>query len=783
MPMGGKNAPSVFQRLMDRIFHVIPREQLVVYLDDMLCHSKTEDENIQQLEQVLQILISNNLKIRATKTEVLMPQIQFCGYIIGNGTKKPNPKKVEAVEQLKIPNSKAEAQSLFGLLNYHRHFINRFSAKAAPITDTYKGSFKWTDEATKSLDILKQNICKSALELRIPDVKNSTFIMETDASNEGYGACLYICTSQQDGHTHNPKCLRPMEYASRQFTAPQKNYSTMEKELLAGREALRKWSHFLLGRPFVWRTDNACLKWAHRVRSQKLKISQWLAEISEYDVEIERRPSASMKISDCLSRSFAEINSLRISKRDLAELQQNDEILQEVRQYVQRNRWPNNPSPEIRPFLRERSRLVFGSTGELLFNDGQFVKTIPPASIQEDIIKAFHDKNGHPGEKQTIGQLQNNYYWPELITHVKKYIRCCHDCQITKPNLHPKQPPLGESETPSKPWEIISWDLIGPLPITETGNRFVLTGFDLFSKRVYGVNLQTKASIVVGTAIKRILLQHPNMPRVILTDNGTEFSELDHLCQQYNMKHNLSAPYHPQANGGVERANQTLKNRLFSAGHKDTWDQRLDDILHSMNCSVHAVTKLTPFAIETGYNGQNINDFVSHSNVDRQNVRQYNEVVKTRILEEKQKRVNKFRKDNFVPFNIGDLVLARNMNKTDKFPRFFGPSRIIEVRGSGLSYVIQNQQNGQTFTRYVTQLKPYTNRNRFPTPNIPTTPQPPSGRSNPLPFQITRATTPESEPNTSNAETHVNSNTESPAETVQKRKTNLKSVCVCNFFK
>ena len=709
MPMGGKNAPSVFQRLMDRIFQSIPRSELVIYLDDMLCHSATEDQNIKQLERVLQILKSNNLKIRAAKTELLMPEIKFCGYIIGNGIRKPNPDKIQDVKKLRAPANKKEAQSIFGLLNYHRHFISHFSEKAAPITASYRGTFTWSSEAETALKRLKNEIGSKALQLRIPDMKDATFVMETDASNLGYGACLFLCTKNNNEHVHGAKCLRPMEYASRQFTPTQRNYSTMEKELWAGREALRKWTHFLLGRSFIWRTDNSCVQWAYRVRSQKLKISQWLSEISEYDITIERRPTSSMKVSDCLSRMCPEINALQISKRGLCELQETDEILREVRQYVQRNRWPNNPAAKIKPYLMERSNLIFGRNGELLYNDGKNVKTIPPSSIRPEVLKAYHDKNGHPGEKQTIGQLQNTYFWPNLPTDAKDYIRSCHQCQITKPNLHPKQPHLGESQTPSRPWEMISWDLIGPLPITKNYNKYVLTGFDLFSKRTYGISLQTKESDVVEAAIKNTILQHPLMPTTILTDNGTEFSRLGSMCQQYNIIHNMSVPYHPQANGGVERANQTLKNRLFSNGERDSWDERLAQSLHSINCSVHAVTQLSPFAVETGYPGQNTNDIITHEQPIRQNVRQYNEVVKSRIVDEKQKRVNKFRNELFVPFQIGDLVLAKNMTKDQKFPRFFGPYKVTEIRGNGLSYIIRNNY-GQTFTRYVTHLKPYTLR-------------------------------------------------------------------------
>ena len=703
MPMGGKNAPSVFQRLMDTVFRLIPRESLVIYLDDLLVHSLTEEDNIRELRRVLETLIANNLKIRASKTEVLMRKIKFCGYILENGSRKPNPAKVEAVQNLKPPSSRSGAQSIFGLLNYHRHFIPNFSTKASPITKTYKGHFAWTSDAQHALDTLKSEISNSALQLKIPDVNNAKFVLETDASKDGYGACLYICTTSND-HTHGSKCLRPVEYASRQFDQAQRNYSTFEKELLAGREVLRKWSRFLLGRKFVWRTDNACLQWAHKVRSRILKVSQWLAEISEYDILIERRPSATMKISDCLSRNFAELNSLNITKTDIRDLQASDIILERIRHYASIDRWPNDRPPEIETYFSRRDKLVFGTSGELLLKDFKGTRTLPPKMLIQDILKSYHDKNGHPGEKQTIDQLEKQYFWPTLTHDVKTYIHTCHKCQVTKPNLHPKIPPQGMSETPSGPWQMISWDLIGPLPITDGNHRYILTGFDLFSKRVYAIRLQTKTSLIIGNSIRRLLLQNPHMPSTILTDNGTEFATVSDICREFNMTHKTSPAYHPETNGGCERANQTLKNRLF-CDDMETWDERLDQAVHSINCSKHSVTGLSPFAIETGNPGRNTHDFVEHSNIPQGNIAEHIQQTRNRIITEKTARFEKFNNQNFEPFAINDMVLARNM--VSKFPRFLGPFKIIQVRGRGLSYLIRDLENGRQYTRHARQLKLY----------------------------------------------------------------------------
>ena len=98
------------------------------------------------------------------------------------------------------------------------------------------------------------------------------------------------------------------------------------------------------------------------------------------------------------------------------------------------------------------------------------------------------------------------------------------------------------------------------------------------------------------------------MPKSILTDNGLEFAEVTRLCDELGIKHLRSAPYHPQTNGAVERMNQTLKQRLFEFDEENSWDIRLPRVLHAINSSKNATTKMTPFQLESGLSGRNLND-------------------------------------------------------------------------------------------------------------------------------------------------------------------------------
>jgi hypothetical protein len=708
MPMGAKNCPAVFQRLMDKVFRKIPRSNLIIYLDDLLIHAANEAKNLAALEESFKVLRKHNLKLRADKTVLLSNKVKFCGFEIENGRKMPSKEKIEAIMNLKTPKNKGEAQSVFGLLNYHRTFISDFASKATEITKSYRGSFFWSSDAEKSLQNLKIEVGQAALQLEIPNMQKAHFVLETDASQNGYGAVLFVCNRNGLHAHHGPQCLRPVEYASGIFSPAQLKYQTMEKELFCGKIALHKWNHYLLGRKFTWRTDNACLTWASRIRSKNLKIATWLATIGQFDFTIELRPSKSMKISDCLSRQFVELNALKVTKRNLAELQAADPILSLIKNYVASNRWPNHPDPEIMPYLRKRQNLFFGSDGELLINHNNRIRTIPAEIMKTDIIQTYHDKNGHPGEQQCAKQLARSYFWPGLATDVKSYVQTCHRCQITKPNLHPKQAPQGLSETPNDAWEFIAFDLIGPLTLTENGHRFALVGLDVFSKKIYATALTSKHSSLITREIKRIILSFPNMPKTILTDNGGEFAQISLLCDQLGIKHNQSAPYHPQTNGAVERANQTLKSRIYASDNAETWDDQLDEIIHSINCSENVVTGYSPFQVETGVAGKNIHDNIQHEIQQRENVVEIREKARTKILQEKRVRFAQHNKPNFAPYEVDDLVLMKN--RVSKHPRFLGPLKIVSVRGEGFSYELEDIDTQITFIRHCAQLKKYKNR-------------------------------------------------------------------------
>ena len=716
MPMGPKTAPQHFQRLMNKLFRDVPLSKVIIYLDDLLVHSRSEESHLVQLDQVLSLLQSKNLQCKASKVTVMTREVDFCGHTITGGAVKVSMAKIEAVKKLRTPATAKEAQGCFGLMNYLREMIPNFAEKSKPITRTYSGRFKWTEEAQLAFESIKDEIISGTLKLSIPDCNEDCFVLETDSSNTTMSACLFICSKRPMGvkevdfHDHGPECLRPVSFWSQNFTPSQcEKYYIREKELTSGRNAMNHFKMYLTGRKFIWWTDNMCLSYANEVRTKKDSVNRKLCEIQAYDFIVQPRSSSQMKVSDCLTRS-AVLNQLKISRSDVSKLQQEDPVLSLVARYVQANMWPNTlECDQLRFWRRHRQQLGFGSSGELRIQEesNSSHRILLPSVLEKEMLDKYHDSVGHPGADNTLKTLARHFIWFDMRVKVEDYVRSCLECQADKPNLHPRLPPPKVTDTPSGPFVKISCDLTGPLPLTNRNSRYVFVANDHFSKKIYARAIPDKRSSTTIEALKSIVFENPRLPQIVLSDNGLEFAgEFSAWLKQKNIQHHHSSPYHPQSNGLTERSNATLKSRL-KAWKNGNWEEHLREIVHQINLTPGEVTRLTPFAIETGYDGLNpccpidVNDTVR-----QQTISELQKLVRDRIVKEKETRSKKKGRD-FVPFCIGDRVLLKAQSGK---PKYVGPYEIIEIFSDGYAYQLRSLVDKSECRRRVELLKPFVER-------------------------------------------------------------------------
>ncbi|GAU37549.1 hypothetical protein TSUD_369970 [Trifolium subterraneum] len=243
MPFGVTNAPGVFMEYMNRIFHSFLDKFVVVFIDDILVYSKSEEEHKEHLRIVLQVLKEKKLYAKLSKCEFWLKEVSFLGHVISSGGIAVDPAKVDAVMKWGTPESVSEIRSFLGLAGYYRRFIEGFSKMALPLTLLTRKdkTFVWDEKCEKSFKELKKKLTTAPV-LILPDAKES-FVMYCDASKLGLGGVL-----MQKG--------KVVAYASRQLKVHERNYPTHDLELAAVVFALKVWRHYLYGSRFEVFSDH-----------------------------------------------------------------------------------------------------------------------------------------------------------------------------------------------------------------------------------------------------------------------------------------------------------------------------------------------------------------------------------------------------------------------------------------------------------------------------------------------------------------------------------------------
>ncbi|CAJ2638266.1 unnamed protein product [Trifolium pratense] len=306
MPFGVTNAPGVFMEYMNRIFHSFLDRFVVVFIDDILIYSKSEEEHEEHLRIVLQVLKEKKLYAKLSKCEFWMREVSFLGHIISSGGIAVDPAKVDAVSQWGTPESVSEIRSFLGLAGYYRRFIEGFSKLALPLTKLTRKdqAFVWDGICEKSFQELKRRLTTAPV-LILPDAKES-FVVYCDASKLGLGRVL-----MQGGNV--------VAYASRQLKVHERNYPTHDLELAAVVFALKVWRHYLYGSRFEVFSDHKSLKYLFDQKELNMRQRRWLEFLKDYDFELSYHPGKANVVADALSRKTLHMSSLMVKELELIE--------------------------------------------------------------------------------------------------------------------------------------------------------------------------------------------------------------------------------------------------------------------------------------------------------------------------------------------------------------------------------------------------------------------------------------------------------------------------------
>lgn len=221
-------------------------------------------------------------------------------------------------------------------------------------------------------------------------------------------------------------------------------------------------------------------------------------------------------------------------------------------------------------------------------------------------IRAYHNSTvGHRGVTTTISLLREaGEEWPLMAKDVAEFIRKCPCCQKNRPFQKESNGP-NRSLTVYEPFQRLAMDFIGPLPVDENGNAFLLVIVDTFTRWVELFALSSATAESTAECILQIIGRY-GLPEEILSDNGPQFTAkmIQTMMTVMDINHIFSTPYHHQGNGHVERCNQEvmrhLRNIVFDEGVYNDWSRYIPRVQYILNCNPHAATGFSPMQLLFG---------------------------------------------------------------------------------------------------------------------------------------------------------------------------------------
>lgn len=719
-PFGLTNAPATQQRLVDLLFGPEFELKVFAYLDDVIVISKSFEEHVTLLRKVHEKLRSANLTVNLDKCQFFRSKLRYLGYIVDVHGLRTDPEKVQAILNYPTPTNRKEVKRFLGTASWYRRFIPQFSTVAGPLnklTSNKKNSppFLWSPEADKAFIDLKSKLVQAPV-LACPDFTHP-FEVHTDASNFGIGAML---VQSIDGVEH------PVAYMSRSLSKPERNYSTTEREALAVLIALEHWRCYLENdKTFVVYTDHSSLKWFLSLSNPTGRLARWGVRLSAFNFEIRHRHGKDNIVPDALSRSVP-VDVINTGDTSTTVSTSQDYWYIKIFNGCQE-------APVSYPNYRVENNILYRymKCNNTLTSEFEW-KEVIPKERQEATITQCHSEPtaGHFGVFKTYRRVKLRFYWPGMYSDVVKFVGRCETCLAYKQPTHGTLGKMGRPKNVSRPFQAISIDLVGPLPISRKQNQYIFVVTCCFSKYCFFFPIRRATSDLVCKHLENDVFLVHGIPQTVILDNGSQFisRELDRLFQKYKIPQVHFTPrYTPQINT-VERYNKTVMIAVSTFVNNDhrTWDLNLPQIQFAMNNSVNESTGYTPAFLVHGrelvtcgshyLECPDSNDLVlPPRDAYAENMGQLSDIfnkVQAALWHahiKNTQRYNLRRKE--AEFNVGDVVWKRCFFQSDKDAYFskklapkFQKCR-VKAKRSPLVYVLEDMDGRELGVWHIKDLK------------------------------------------------------------------------------
>lgn len=661
MPFGLVNAPSSFQRLMEDVLRGLQWVESLLYMDDIITPGSTVQESLKRLENVFQRLLEANLKLKPSKCIFFQKSVNFLGHIVSEKGVHTDPNKIEAVKNWPVPRNAKHVRSFLGLASYYRKFVKGFADIARPLHKICEKNsrFAWSSECQEAFAKLKEALISSPI-LAYPIPEGGRFILDTDASNIAVGAVLsqeqngqecVIAYMSKAMNTHEQSyCVTRKELLA-VVTALRKFHTYLygQEILLRTDNAAVSWMRNLktpTGQMARWLQELSTynLLVTHRpgrkhsnadalsrkpcsacLHQQKVNIedeADCIDHVPDEQVDIitTEEPNSYAAIGattrkQALNEAAMELthNQCLLDGWDpmsLSQEQRDDPniglVYLALRNAKARPAWNqvSEGSAALKTLWRHWDRLEIKAN--MLYrrwsdgtNSESILQLIVPECKKTDVFHFFHEipSAAHLGFDKTLEKVRHSFYWPAMTADIRRFIKTCDKCTARKLSREKNKAPLGQYLV-GEPMERVAVDILGPLPLSSSGNRYALVMSDCFTKWTECVAIPNQEAKTVAQAFVNNFVCRFGAPLQLHSDQGKCFESklFNEVCSLLDIEKTRTTSMRPQANGTVERFNRTLASMLtmYCEDNQTEWDVYIPQVMMAYRSSIHASTKITP---------------------------------------------------------------------------------------------------------------------------------------------------------------------------------------------
>lgn len=668
-------------------------KNIAAWIDDVLQWATSWESFVNIQRKFFQRMALTGMKLNVKKSELFLPEIEWCGRIISTNGIRHSTKRINAISNLPVPKMADELQQLLCGVNWMRDGLPNFSNVTAPlyaklesvrkengVLTSKKSKLKklaiiFNEPENQSFRDLKELVANAVT--MVPPNYDYNFCVFTDASMQGWG---YIITQVAIINELLPIAEwkhEPLAFGSGVFKGSELNWSTIEQEASAIIKAVDKYRYLLEGpKGFLLFTDHKNLVYIFGERDNSglsAKLQRWAMRLASfryviYHIDGDLNVWADLLSRWGISRNLSSMRIRHISYHNqnliagtfiwptVAEISANQQkyntffkkgsttIGKESQYRNIENELTTEENDNIGHADVDKVKNIFAANTTLLKIDGKvWIPENAKDLITRLCIIAHTGSAGHRGIGVCMAILKKLFTFKHMKDIVSDFMQKCLSCKHVKGGkIIPR--PWAATIKATKSNEILNFDFlyIGP------SNYGVEWIFNVGCEHSHYTILNSGKTANKETALEGLINWHSlfGLPKVWTSDNGTHFKNylIDSLKLKLKINHNFSLAYMHWLNGTPERKNKDVLQIMrmmcidFNMDVKE-WPKLLPLVQFSLNHSpLRSLGGLAPVEVFTGLKCQSL---VEDAFFEGCEIKQINEIVAT---DDYRENVEKLRK-------------------------------------------------------------------------------------------------------------------------------------------